>query len=370
MNRVSTPRKGVAGEAESRLNGRERSEITMAPLARGGVAAILSMALVLAVLLYVGSPFQQYSIAVAMGYAIAASSVAVAFGALGLLALEQAGVMGIGAFTTVFLIDAGLPVLAVMGASIAVGLVVGLGFGLLAGQIDIFPYAIVGFAFSFLFTVVGSGPLIDDFTGGHLGKPITHAELFGLQLTSGVGALLLSGGALILVLIAEAAALRSSIGSTLLQVRANPQVTATLGIDQARARTLTVMFLAGISALGGGVTVVVTNYVTPGQFGPHLVVTLLAMALVGGVNFAVGPVIGALSLVAIPELLGLRVVDRQLLVAVVFLVVVLISGRGIADLVERSCRYMWRTVVRQREPDLHPSADATPGAARDGAQEQ
>jgi branched-chain amino acid transport system permease protein len=346
----------------------------MPPLALGGISAILSMALVLSVVLYFASPRQQFTVAGAMGFAIVASAIALAFATLGLLALEQAGVMGIGAFTMVALANSGTSVPVALAASLAVGLIVGLGFGLLAGQVNIFAYAIVGFAFSFLFAVVGSGPLINSFTGGDLGKPLAAAEMFGVDLMYGPGTVLLSGGVLMLVLIAEAGALRSSIGSILLQVRANPNVAATLGINQAGARTVTVMFVAGISSLGGAVTAVVTNFVTPGKFGPELVVLLLAVALFGGVTYAVGPVIGALSLVAIPTLLGFRGVDKVLIVAIVFLVVVLISGRGFTDLVVRFFRYMWHSVFRRRasESDARDShsADAPQKSARGTSRER
>lgn len=303
-------------------------------IGRGGTGSVVAAAVVLCVALFFATPFQAYSVSVAFGYAIGASAVAIAFCSLGILALEQAALMGIGAFAAVNLLDGGWPVPFVLVASAGLTLVIGALFGWLAGRVGIFPYAIIGFSFSYLFVVVGSGPMLASLTGGDLGRPVLRTELLGVNLSSGVGPLLLSGGCLLLVLAIAAALLRSSVGSALRQVGTNLHVASTLGINVRRMRTLVVTAIAGVSGVAGAVTAIVTNYVAPRQFGPSLVVLLLAIALVGGTSYSVGPLLGALTLVALPELLGLTVVDRQILVAAAFLTITLLSGQGLAHMGE------------------------------------
>lgn len=304
------------------------------PLARGGVGALAVCAVLLVAAPILLSEYQVYALAVTFGYAIAALGIGIAFSSLGILALGQAGFMSIGAFASIVLLELKVPFSIVLPACLLLGVVCGAVFGLLASRLSLFPLAVVGFAFAFLVMDVGSGTLLKRVTGGEAGRTAPVGTLFGLDVSQGLPMYYLGVAALLLCLLTTLLVLRSSFGRALLAIRRDEMLAASCGVHVAACKIGLLALATAFGALGGALIAQFTNFASPTQFGPALTVSLLAMALVGGAPYLVGPLLGTLILDTLPYLIKMRADDRQVLVGVVLLAVLVLARQGLLGWLE------------------------------------
>jgi branched-chain amino acid transport system permease protein len=299
------------------------------PLARGGVHALAGCAVVLALAPWALSEYQVYALAVSFGYAVAALGIGMAFSSLGILALGQSAFMAIGAFASILLLEAQVPFAAVLALCLLLGLACGALYGLLAGRLALFPLAVVGFAFAFLVMDLGNGNLLKRITGGETGRPVPAGTLFGADVSQGMPMYWLSLALLLACMGVALLAMRSSFGRALLAIRRDEMLAASCGVNVPGAKVVLLSLATGLGTLGGAMVAQFTNFASPLQFSPALTVSLLAMALVGGARYLAGPLVGTLILDTLPHLVKMRADDRQVLVGVLLLAVLVLARHGL-----------------------------------------
>lgn len=112
---------------------------------------------------------------------------------------------------------------------------------------------------------------------------------------------------LVLALAATAATYllrRSRFGIALRAIREEETAAETIGISAARAKVIAFLLSALIPGMVGAVMVLRSTYFEPLQvFSPFLSFTIVTMAIIGGSDDAPGPLLGALFLVGLTELL-------------------------------------------------------------------
>jgi len=97
---------------------------------------------------------------------------------------------------------------------------------------------------------------------------------------------------------------RSRFGHGLRSLRENEEAAETLGVPVVRYKLLAFVLSAAIPGMVGAVMALRSTYfVVGGVFDPMISVTMIAMAILGGGDDARGPVLGAVFLFAIQELL-------------------------------------------------------------------
>ena len=97
---------------------------------------------------------------------------------------------------------------------------------------------------------------------------------------------------------------RSRFGHGLRSLRENEEAAETLGVPVVRYKLLAFVLSAAIPGMVGAVMALRSTYFVVGQvFDPMISVTVIAMALLGGGDDARGPLLGALFLVLLSELL-------------------------------------------------------------------
>lgn len=326
---------------------------TSLPLACGGFESLAGCAALIVLAPLLLSEYQTYALAVTFAYATAALGAGIAFSSLGILALGQAGFMAIGAFASVVLLEAKLPFASVLPLCLLLGLACGGVFGLLANRLTQFPLAVVGFALTFLLMDIGSGGLAKPLTGGEGGRTVPAGSLFGADVSQGLPMYYLGAFVLVLCLLVALLALRSSFGRGLLAIRRDEVLAASCGVHVPACKTALLSLSAGFATLGGALVAQFTNFASPGQFGPALTVSLLAMALVGGSKYLLGPLIGTLILDTLPYLVKMRADDRQVLVGVVLLAVLVLAPNGLLAWMESG----WRALAARRASTRAAVAD-------------
>ena len=209
----------------------------------------------------------------------------------GQLSLGQAAFMAIGAYSSALLtlhFDLYFPLV------LLAGMILSAGFAALIG----IPTLRLSGVYLALATV-GLGELVRlllvnlEITGGALG-------LSGIPEKGGFA---LIYGCLAVVLGGMFAVTQSRFGRAAEAMREDETVAGIMGINLPRYRLVVLIVSAAIAGLAGGLNAHVSSFIGPGEFGFDAAVSILSFALLGGIRTPLGPVIGAVILTVLPEML-------------------------------------------------------------------
>ncbi|HVB68117.1 MAG TPA: branched-chain amino acid ABC transporter permease [Acetobacteraceae bacterium] len=291
-------------------------------------------------------PYGVYLLSLWAVYTIGATGLNLTLGYAGQVSLAQATFVGIGAYTTAILLPHGVPfgITLLVGAALCFGLGVLLGFPALRVQGHYLAFVTLALC-TIAFLVFRNEAWL---TGGIYG--INHIRR-PAPFTGAVGYLWLCLGVLALVTFGTWWLLRSPWGRAFVALRENPVRAASLGVE---VRTYTLLAFAIGAALGGvsgSLYASLVQYIEPTPFALTLSFSLLLMVVVGGSGSFLGPYLGALVAVLLPE--WLRFLHDYYLVIYGMLVILLLvlCPEGLVGLAGR--------VVRRLRPAA-PAAEPAP----------
>lgn len=133
---------------------------------------------------------------------------------------------------------------------------------------------------------------------------------------------------------------RSPVGDTLRAIREDEVSAASLGVNAALWKAFAFGLGAAIAGLAGCFYPGFVGTLVPDAFNIIESFTMLAMVIVGGMGTMIGPVIGAIVLTFLPELLRGFGEFRLMIYGLALTLVVLFMPGGIVQ--------AWRTLVRNR----------------------
>jgi branched-chain amino acid transport system permease protein len=122
---------------------------------------------------------------------------------------------------------------------------------------------------------------------------------------------------------------RSPLRTALHLVKDNDIVASGLGIDVGRHRFGAVLVGSFIVGIGGSLYIHSVGLLDPRMFGFQNSVQILVFALVGGTAGYLGPVVGALTLTLLPELLRFSTSARMLLYGVALVAIMAVRPDGL-----------------------------------------
>ena len=297
------------------------------------LGAILLGALVVAAIVSADG-YQVYIISLVGLTAMVGVALNILLGLTGQISLGHAGFYAIGAYTGAILTTtygwsfwAALPL---------AGLVAGLAGMLLAipalrvrG-----PYlAMVTIAFGF---VIEQGAAEwKEVTGGWNGIMfIPLPELFGYSFIERDVALMVA--VLTVATVAMFVRLRASAWGTGMRAVRDSEIAAqSLGLDPVMIRTTAFSLSAAITGIAGAIFASLTNFISPESFPFLQSILFLLVAIIGGIGTVLGPVVGALVVVLLPEFLSSLAEYRLLFVGVLLLIVLVATPRGVVGELER-----------------------------------
>ncbi len=168
-----------------------------------------------------------------------------------------------------------------------------------------------------------------DITGGPYGiSGVPGLALFGRSFDLGGYALVgiaLAGVTLLVVQRITA----SRPGTALLAVREDPLAAEVVGIDTARYKVLAFAIGALFAGAAGSLYAHYATFVGYDSFTLGTSVAILSMVVVGGMGTAWGPVVGAVVLTLIPELLRFTAAYRMFLYGLLLVVVMRYLPQGL-----------------------------------------
>jgi branched-chain amino acid transport system permease protein len=211
--------------------------------------------------------------------------------AVGQLSLGQAAFMGLGAYTGALLtLKLQLPFVLVVPLSCAVPVIFALVIGAPTIRLSGVYLAIATIG---LGEVLRAVYLNLDFFGGALGlSGIPHKTTLWLIYGSLLAAIL------IFWLVA-----RSRIGRAMEAMREDETAAQVMGVDVWRYKMGALLASAVLAGLAGVLGAHATSFIGPNEYGFEPAVTILSFVLLGGIGSPLAPVLGALVLTALPELL-------------------------------------------------------------------
>ena len=272
--------------------------------------AFLAALVVIALLpMILGTPYWRGILVVTAMNVLLAMSLNLVIGYTGQLSLGQSGFFAIGAYvTTVLLKSYGWNFwLAGAAAVVAAGLV-GLLLAAFAARLRGHYLGIASLAFAVIvYQILINWESVTKGVRGIYGiMPPPPINLPGLpEISFGNQATLfyLVAGIALLVYVMLDNLVRSPIGETLRAIREDEISAASLGVNGARWKAFSFGLSAAIAGLAGCFYPGFVGTLVPDAFGIVESFTMLAMVIVGGMGTMIGPVIGAIVLTFLPELL-------------------------------------------------------------------
>ena len=238
----------------------------------------------------------------------------------GLLAMANAAFMGIGAYTASLLtMNVGAPFPVALAGGIATPTLVALLIGGPTLRLSGVYLAMATLGFGEVVRVLILNA--ESLTGGALG-------LNGIpQLTQWWHVLV----AVIVVLLLLWRLRRSRIGRAFEAIREDTVAASLMGIGAMAHKMLAFALGAGIAGLAGALNAHLTFFIGPSEFGFDRGVDILTMTILGGTGGLTGPVLGALIITLLPELLRSFKDFRTLLNGAILVLIVLFLPKGLWD---------------------------------------
>jgi len=127
----------------------------------------------------------------------------------------------------------------------------------------------------------------------------------------------------------------SRLGLALRAIRGGEDAARALGIDVTRYKIQALAISAAYASVAGSLFGHFVSYISPEAFGLYMVVLLFTMLFVGGIGTTAGPVVGAIVIGSLPEVLSGFKDYRELIYAAVLIVILLFAPRGVLGLFAR-----------------------------------
>lgn len=238
----------------------------------------------------------------------------------GQLALSQPGFMAIGAYTTVILdqdYHVPIPLGIAIGCALAavVGFVVGLPVLRLRGVF--LAIATIGFDEALRLGVILNWPI----TGEGQGLKNVSAD----PLNGHIPALI----ALVILIYVVWRLTGTKLGQAWAAIREDELAAASQGINVWTYRMSAFVIGSVIAALAGGLESRFNFFVDPTIYGTTRAVQILTYAVIGGTTNVIGPVVGALVLTSLPEIVREAAAYRDVISGVILIVIIIFRPQGI-----------------------------------------
>ncbi len=197
------------------------------------------------------------------------------------------------------------------------------------------------------------------FAGGSDGifintKP--EVALFGwtlVDLDTPLGFYFVVLGVLVAVIALLTVLIRSPFGHALAAARDNERRTRALGFPVFRIRLTAFAISGALAGLAGYFAAAQFGFVVPQMLGWHVSATVLVMVLIGGLRSITGPLVGAMVLLGLEEVLKATTEYWKLIEGIIVIVLVIVLPGGLRQLLPH---------IGGRRPEARPAPEASRAA--------
>lgn len=275
------------------------------------------------------TPYLQHLAVTILISGIIAVGIGLLVGHTGMVSLGHAAFVGIGAYTSALVtMRLGWPFWVALPLA-----------GLLSGLVGfLFALPVLRLKGHFLsMATLGFVELIqavflnwESLTNGPNGLPgVPPASLFGVVFTTDRQYYYLALGVLALTMIFVEWLRRSRVGRAMTMLREDEIAAASLGVNTGWYKTLAFALSAMVAGLAGSLLGHYSAYVSPEPFGSISSLTHLGMVVLGGIAHPVGPLVGAVVLEVLPELLRSLADYRMLIYGALLMLMLPLRPEGL-----------------------------------------
>ena len=300
-----------------------------------------TIALIFAILPFIFTQSFALSMLSQMGIAIIfALSYNMLLGQTGLLSFGHAVYFGMGAFVCAHALNrigAGVfwfPVTLVPLVGGVAGLVCGLVLGFVTTRRAGTPFAMISLGIAEM--VAASALMFTSFFGGEGGiatNRVVGKPLLGLSYGPQIQVYYLIAGWCLVCMMAMFALTRTPLGRMANAVRDNPERAKFVGYNTTRVRWLMMSLASFFAGIGGGLAAINYEIVTAETLGLVASGNVVLMAFIGGIGHFWGPIIGAGLVTLLQSMLSNYTQAWLLYFGLFFLVIIMFSPGGIANLI-------------------------------------
>jgi len=139
----------------------------------------------------------------------------------------------------------------------------------------------------------------------------------------------------------------SAWGAAMRAVKDSETAAAAVGLNPVAIKTTAFAISALCAGLAGGLFAPLSGFVTPSTFAFHVSILFVLVVVIGGSGAVTGPLVGAVVVVLLPELLAGLAEYRLLFFGAVLLLALWVAPEGIVGEIGR--------IARRRRPSVQPS---------------
>jgi branched-chain amino acid transport system permease protein len=235
-------------------------------------------------------------------YAIAGLGLMVLSGYTGLASIGHAAFLGVGAYVEAWCAARGWPFPLSMALAAGLSAAVGGVVGLPALRVKGIYLAIATLAMGIIVEEILAR--WESVTGGNAGVSVKSLQFPGLDLANSTAFFYVALGLCVLVTVGVLNLLRSATGRAFIAIRDSEISAQSMGIHLARYKTLAFALSAAIVGLAGTLYAHQLRFISPDQFGILQSIDLLLLVVVGGLGSVHGAFLGAIFLIAMPQLIA------------------------------------------------------------------
>jgi len=148
-------------------------------------------------------------------------------------------------------------------------------------------------------------------------------------------------------------------GTAMRAVRDCEVASQSIGLDPTVIRTVAFAISAAVTGLAGGMFAAMSDFISPESFPFFQSILFLLVVMIGGADRVLGPLVGAIIVVLLPELLSWLAQYRLLFVGLLLLVVLRLAPGGLVGMAAR----LSRVRVNDRNPKASRDITAMLSAA-------
>lgn len=282
-------------------------------------------------------------------YSILTISLNFVTGYLGATSMGHAALYCVGAYTGALAATRlGLGIWISLPLSLLVGLLVGGILGVCTMKLSGSYMTVTTLAFAQVVTMIAKN--WTSVTNGTLGiKNIPKATFFGIKLTVRNGGMYYLGLALlVLVIICSTVIVKSKYGRAFIAVRDDELGARMMGLQTRNYRLLGTVISGGLAGVAGCYYAYLTGYIDPVTFSFDISMTILTMAILGGLASIPGSIAGAAILTVFPELLREFDIYRYLFFGFILVIMMRMRPQGILGNIKTPCYRMPKGVIRKQ----------------------
>lgn len=288
---------------ESSAASSNRPTRTARPERRFATPIVILGALVALGFAFVLADWQLFQLTMVVSYAIALLGLNMLTGYSGQISLGHGAFYAVGAYTAgVLMTVAPVPYWATIPAAALAAFVLGYLFGRPALKLEGLYLALATFALGVALPQLLKYRLLEPWTGGVQGLVLMKPDApFGLPLNPDQWLYLFSLTAGSLLFLFAANLLKSGSGRALRALRDHPMAAESMGVDSSHYKSLVFGVSAAYTGVGGALSAIAIQFVSPDSFTLFLSISLLVGIVVGGVGTFWGALVGAFFIMFVPS---------------------------------------------------------------------